>query len=877
MKLWQSIPMVNQLRHFLPGRSPTGSPLAPLRKGGMQIKVPLFNGDLGGSLPAPLRKGGMQIKVPLFKGDLGGSLPAPLEKARTGIKVPLFKGDLGGSLPAPLEKARTGIKVPLFNGDLGGSPLAPLRKGGMQIKVPLFNGDLGGSLPAPLEKARTGIKVPLFKGDLGGSNPLAVAISRSLLPLLLCLFSPPALAQSALRVTVNSPQDGTIQPDDQLTLREAISLVNGSLPLEKLSPQERSLVAPSDTPRIEFNLPTGNTTIRLVEELPALVAAGLVIDGSSQPGYRTDSVMNEIPLPLPLVTITPVADKEVFRGLTIVGDRITIRGLSLYGFTNSHGNTASTPPADIFIAHRFPPPDIRKQHTPANFSPFYADDRPPQDVVIENNWLGIPPGAVTQDGVPPPPAIRSAFGVSVFHGSKTVIRRNWIAYHDGSAIITAVNADQMQISENVITSNGLAGMPDAIRLEGKVNQAQVTGNLICGNDGSGVYLFKPSGSVQIHDNQITYNGRRLRRSAVYLMGSNHQVSGNQIANQAGPGVVVSAYPRARQNLIQANRFTRLEGLSIDLVTDHDTGVSAYQVGDGLNPARNSWNRQSDTGNAAVNAPRFVTDAFVALGQAAVATTDNPLLAPTAPAAPVQVFGTADPNVQVDVYRVVADGSEFGPLTELIGTAETDKDGKFSLMLDKLRLGDSISAIATSPRYGTSEPARNAVIRSVDPNQPQVPAAKPPSSLPRCVTPIAQKPPEPIPLEPIRLQVPRNIHFALDQASLSPTTIAVLNRIAQVLRANPTILVEIQGHTDPRASDAYNLDLGMRRAIAARNYLLRQGIAAERMTIRSFGERQRAAEGATKLDYARDRRVEFTYKDARDIEVIIQDADLQLEP
>jgi outer membrane protein OmpA-like peptidoglycan-associated protein len=95
--------------------------------------------------------------------------------------------------------------------------------------------------------------------------------------------------------------------------------------------------------------------------------------------------------------------------------------------------------------------------------------------------------------------------------------------------------------------------------------------------------------------------------------------------------------------------------------------------------------------------------------------------------------------------------------------------------------------------------------------------------------------------------------------------------------NPYILVTIEGHTDPRATDAYNLALGERRAIAARNYLLRRGIAPERMTIRSFGERQRIAPGSTRLDYARDRRAEFIYRDARDIEVIIQEQDLQIEP
>lgn len=50
-----------------------------------------------------------------------------------------------------------------------------------------------------------------------------------------------------------------------------------------------------------------------------------------------------------------------------------------------------------------------------------------------------------------------------------------------------------------------------------------------------------------------------------------------------------------------------------------------------------------------------------------------------------------------------------------------------------------------------------------------------------------------------------------------------------------------------------------------------------MTIRSFGEQQPISAGDTRLDFARDRRVELIYKDARNIEVIVQEEDLQLEP
>jgi outer membrane protein OmpA-like peptidoglycan-associated protein len=730
------------------------------------------------------------------------------------------------------------------------------------------------------------------KGDKG----IGVPFAPILLTISVLLIAHPLQAASepapALRAIVNSNQDGPVQADDALTLREAIELVNGTLSLDKLSAAEKAQVEQLGTgtaSRIDFNLPAGQTTIRLVSSLPPLEQPGLTLDGTTQPGYAADKpVINERPISIPIVAITSADGSEILRGLTVTADGVTIRGLSLYGFTSTRGEsrtdflpfqgfTESTPPADIFISHRLPPPDIRKQQPPANFAPFYSDDRPPKDVVIENNWLGIPP-TIGAAGTPPAPDNRSAFGVSVFNGTGTLIRRNWIANHDGSAIITSVRSEGLKISENVLTGNGVAGMPDAIRLEGDINQTQITGNLICANDGSGVYLFKPQGAAQIQNNQIIYNGRRFRRAAVYLMGNDHQVTGNEIRYQAGPGVVVASYPESDRNLIQSNLFSSLEGLSIDLITRQfatsatdytdsgttGTGVYDYQRGDGPNPERDSPNRRKETGNAAINAPKFVSQEFVALG--------------TGAASPVQIYGTADPGSEIELYRVVGTGDDYGPLAEVLGTTKTDDQGKFNLTLETVKVGDQISAIATHPRYGTSEPARNALIRSLDASQSSGLTPQPPTSTPRCTTPVAQAPPTPTPSPgPITLQIPKVIHFALDKANISPKTAKVLERIAQVLAENPSILVEIVGHTDPRATDAYNLNLGRRRALSARNYLLRLGVAPERMTIRSEGERQLISPGRSRVDFARDRRVEFDYKDAREIEVIIQEEDLQIEP
>lgn len=686
----------------------------------------------------------------------------------------------------------------------------------------------------------------------------------------------PATAEVAqpaapMQIVVNSNQDGPIQPDAALTLREAIALVNGTLNPTQLSADEQAQVTANesaDGSRITFNLPSTETTIYLKDLLPAIDSPGLVIDGTTQPGYDANqSATAEIAIPTPLIAITPAAGQEIFRGLTVVSDRVTIRGLSLYGFTSRHRATASTPPADIFIAHRFPPPDTRQQQPPTSNAPF-SRDNPPQGVVIENNWLGLPP----DENMPLP---TSAFGVSIFNGVNTTVRRNRIAYHDGSGIITGVRAENSQVQDNIIVGNGIAGMPDAIRLEGIISGTQIASNLICGNDGSGIYLFKPEGSVQIQDNQLKFNGRRLRRAAVYLMGSEHQVRDNQIGPQTGPGVVIAAYPRSDRNIIENNQFNDLEGLSIDLNTRNNVGVQDYQRGDGPNPRRNSANRRQDTANSAINAPQLRNNFPVTDGQ-------------------VTIAGKADRGSQVTLYRVAATTPAnaekrinlfpgYAPLAEPIATVETDDQGQFSTTLSDLQPGTQISAIATDLRYGTSEPAAIATI-----GDPSTASVDPPASAttpPRCTTPpIAQTPPTEPPVveiptpEPIRLRVPRNVHFALDEDTISPASAAVLDQIATVLRDYPFIVVEIEGHTDPRASDAYNLDLGRRRALSARNYLLRRGIAPERMTIRSLGEQQRITTGSDRLDYARDRRAEFSFRDVRGIEIVIerQENDLQIE-
>ncbi|MEM8610760.1 MAG: OmpA family protein [Cyanobacteria bacterium P01_H01_bin.105] len=668
-----------------------------------------------------------------------------------------------------------------------------------------------------------------------------------------------------VQVTVNSPQDGPIMPDDEMTLREAIAITNGTLTTAELSHEEQQQITPnSGNSVISFDLPTGNTTIELQSLLPVLAQPGLVVDGTTQPGYdATKSATAEILVAIPVVEITVADNAEVFRGLTLVADNITIRGLSLYGFTSEHRATESTPPADIFIAHELPPPDISQQHIPARGFSFYDENHPPQGIVIEQNWLGI----TADNTIPQQP---SAFGVSVFNSRGVTLQHNRISYHDGSGIITGARAENLEIIENLIVNNGLAGMPDAIRLEGHINNGLITGNLMCGNDGSGIFLFKPQGAIEISNNDIRFNGQRLRRAAIYLMGNDHRVVDNQIANQKGPGVVVTAFSQggtthSQRNVIENNRFENIEGLSIDLNTRRNRGVQDFQRGDGPNPLRDSHNRRRDTGNSAINPPQFDSPEFFVVN------------------GPVVVQGKADVGSTVQLYLTRGGTGEYGPLTMPLATVDVAEDGTFSYISADLQPGDVISGTATDVDYGTSEPALNTTVVALGETSTTRPnrMIQATAESVQCTTPPAPpappEPPAPTP-EVIRLEVPRNVHYGLDEDFINPDSAVILDQIAAVLQQYPSIVVDLHGHTDSRASVAYNQDLARRRANNARRYLMQQGIAPERMTIRSFGETQLRVEESDRVNYARNRRVEFIFSDVRgvDITFVDQENDLQIE-
>jgi outer membrane protein OmpA-like peptidoglycan-associated protein len=90
--------------------------------------------------------------------------------------------------------------------------------------------------------------------------------------------------------------------------------------------------------------------------------------------------------------------------------------------------------------------------------------------------------------------------------------------------------------------------------------------------------------------------------------------------------------------------------------------------------------------------------------------------------------------------------------------------------------------------------------------------------------------------PTALSLP--VQFAFDSAELLPAARPQLDALAEGIRMLPTAqAVVIEGHTDVLGSDAYNLRLSQRRAMAVRSYLVAQGIDAGRLRAVGYGEQR----------------------------------------
>lgn len=149
-----------------------------------------------------------------------------------------------------------------------------------------------------------------------------------------------------------------------------------------------------------------------------------------------------------------------------------------------------------------------------------------------------------------------------------------------------------------------------------------------------------------------------------------------------------------------------------------------------------------------------------------------------------------------------------------------------------------------------------------------PVAEPPKPQPQPVEAAPTRPSAPAPaprdtmeahnaaVAKARAALLATIYFEYDADELRDDSKAILDEKIAILNANPNVKVRIAGHCDERGSDEYNIALGRRRAVAAKQYLTDRGISEARIETQSFGRERPAVPGTSEEAWSKNRRDEF---------------------
>lgn len=108
----------------------------------------------------------------------------------------------------------------------------------------------------------------------------------------------------------------------------------------------------------------------------------------------------------------------------------------------------------------------------------------------------------------------------------------------------------------------------------------------------------------------------------------------------------------------------------------------------------------------------------------------------------------------------------------------------------------------------------------------------------------------------KIELKDKIYFAFNKATIMAQSFDMLKEIAQVIKAKPTIKVRIEGHTDDKGNDKYNKKLSESRAKAVREFLIKEGVAPDRMIAIGYGEEKPLVPNDSEEGREQNRRVEF---------------------
>ncbi len=113
----------------------------------------------------------------------------------------------------------------------------------------------------------------------------------------------------------------------------------------------------------------------------------------------------------------------------------------------------------------------------------------------------------------------------------------------------------------------------------------------------------------------------------------------------------------------------------------------------------------------------------------------------------------------------------------------------------------------------------------------------------------------IKFEPSKTYTLKNVHYETGKATITPDSYPSLNELADALKAKPTLVIEIAGHTDNVGNYESNLKLSQDRANSVRSYLISKGISVDRVSAKGYADSQPVASNSTDEGKAKNRRTE----------------------
>jgi len=160
-------------------------------------------------------------------------------------------------------------------------------------------------------------------------------------------------------------------------------------------------------------------------------------------------------------------------------------------------------------------------------------------------------------------------------------------------------------------------------------------------------------------------------------------------------------------------------------------------------------------------------------------------------------------------------------------------------------------------------ANKEVVKTEEPVKAATVAPEPPKPEPPKAEPVKAEEPKAEAPKPMEGQGAKAseavsfeaVYFDFDKSDLRQDARDVLNKNAEALKAKSDLKIKIEGNCDERGSAEYNLALGERRAKSALQYLITLGIAADRLSVISYGK-EKAQAGKDESVWSKDRKDDF---------------------